>query len=84
MRLDSSRNTSALPAGAYAEPGIYVVVHREPAHIVPHEVMVAEATLLPKCRFCANVRFSLKSPTPELITDNQMFWTVTHELSSHA
>jgi hypothetical protein len=82
MRLmrDPSLNTSDLRVGFYAEPGIYVVTHHDPAHAVPHEVIIEEPMSLPQCRFCEDVRFSLKS-TPERITENYMFASVPHELS---
>jgi hypothetical protein len=77
---DPSLNTSDLRVGFYAEPGIYVVTHHNPAHAVPHEVIIEEPTLLPPCRFCDDVRFSLKS-TPERIAENYMFSSVPHKLS---
>ena len=77
---DQSLNTSDLRVGFYAEPGVYLVSHHNPAHAVPHEVFIEEPTLLPPCRFCDDVRFSLKSD-PERITENYMFSSVSHDLS---
>lgn len=84
MRFNDSSKTWNLPAGTYAQPGIYVVSHHEPAHIPPHEIAVAEPTLLPACRLCADVRFSMKSPMPESIAENHLFWPVSHQLSVRA
>ena len=77
--IESSWATCDLPAGHQAEPGIYVVSHHEPAHIVPHEVLVEEPILLPACRLCANVRYSLKSALPQRINEHQMLWSVSEE-----
>ena len=77
---DPSLNTSDLRVGFYADPGVYIGTHHDPAHTVPHEVIIEEPTLLPPCRFCDDVRFSLKSE-PERITENYMFSSVSHELS---
>jgi len=77
---DPSLNTSDLRVGFYADPGVYIGTHHDPAHTVPHEAIIEEPTLLPPCRFCDDVRFSLKSE-PERITENYMFSSVSHELS---
>ena len=77
---DPSLNTTDLRVGFYAEPGVYVVSHHDPAHAVPHEVVIEETMLLPQCRFCDDVRFTLKTD-PECITKSYMFASVSHEVS---
>jgi hypothetical protein len=41
--------------------GIYFVAHYNPAHALPHEVLISAGTPLPKCRICVGVRFSFES-----------------------
>lgn len=53
--------------------GIYVVSHHNPPHAPPHEVLIAVPMILPKCKICANVRFRLKIPLPERISENLFF-----------
>jgi hypothetical protein len=66
--------TTDLPAGTRSpHPGKYVVLHRDPAHAVPHEVRIAVPMLLPKCNACADVRFSLQRMLVEPIEDNEFF-----------
>lgn len=62
-----------LPAGALAPPGIYVVSHRDPAHAVPHEIIIDLPMILPCCRLCRNVRFSQKSSIPQHIEGHDLF-----------
>ena len=60
-----------LPAGTVVSTvGIYVVSHDNPPHTSPHEVPIAIPMILPKCKVCADVRFSLKTSFPERITEN--------------
>jgi hypothetical protein len=43
------------------------------AHAVPHEVLIVIPMILQKCNSCADVRFSLRSPSPEPIGDSEFF-----------
>src|SRR5262249_8597499 len=73
-RSDKGRAMHNLPADTVVSTaGIYVVSHDEPAHNPPHEVLVAIPMILPKCKICDNVRFSLKTELPERITENPFF-----------
>ena len=75
----STPQSSNLPAGRVVSfPGIYIVSHLNPAHAVPHDVLIKALTILPKCNSCAGVRFSLRSLPIEWIEDNQFFqeWPV--------
>jgi hypothetical protein len=53
--------------------GIYVVSHREPAHAQPHEVLIPAGAILPGCKACSDVRFSLKAYAPQPIEENEFF-----------
>ena len=65
--------TSDIPAGKKApETGVYVVLHRSPAHTQPHEVFVPRGMILPACYRCKNVRFSLRT-SMQLIRQNEFF-----------
>ena len=63
----------SLPAGTYAQAGIYVVMHREPAHMDPHEVSIWLPSILPSCNLCEDVRFSWKSALPPQLADFDCF-----------
>jgi hypothetical protein len=66
--------TANLPAGTDApHTGVYVVSHRNPAHALPHEVAIVIPFVLPKCRHCEDVRFSLKYPAAQPIGENEFF-----------
>ncbi len=70
--LDSE--TSNLAAGTEAPAnGIYVVTHLHPAHAQPHEVLIPARIILPRCSFCADVRFSLRSLATQPIGENEFF-----------
>jgi hypothetical protein len=70
--LDSK--TSNLPAGTEAPAtGIYVVSHLHPAHALPHDVLIPAHIMLPRCSFCADVRFSLRSLANQPIGENEFF-----------
>jgi hypothetical protein len=63
-----------LPAGAECPAtGIYVVTHRNPPHALPHEVLIAAPSVLPRCKTCADVRFSLMRLPVEAIHENEHF-----------
>jgi hypothetical protein len=63
-----------LPAGAQCPAtGIYVVTHRNPPHALPHEVLIAAPSVLPRCKTCADVRFSLMRLPVEAIHENEHF-----------
>jgi hypothetical protein len=65
--------TSNIPAGEKApETGIYVVVHRGPSHIQPHEVFIPRGMILPACYKCKNVRFNLRTAM-QLLRQNEFF-----------
>jgi hypothetical protein len=53
--------------------GIYVVSHRSPAHALPHDVLIAVRTILPKCRVCTDVRFSLRMLATQPIEESEFF-----------
>src|SRR5262249_16844446 len=59
-----SRGDSNLSAGELAPPGIYVVVHHDPPHLTPHEILIETPTILPRCKSCFDVRYSFKAPLP--------------------
>ena len=66
--------TANMPAGQEAPAtGIYVVSHFQPAHAIPHEVLIPGGTILPKCRVCAGVRFNLRALAPQPIEENEFF-----------
>ena len=66
--------TANLPSGVQApHTGVYVVSHRHPAHTTPHEVAIVIPFVLPKCRFCDDVRFSLKYPAAQPIEKSEFF-----------
>jgi hypothetical protein len=69
----SHGESSNLPPGIMALPGIYVVSHYDPAHTTPHEVLIRSNLRLPSCKFCKGVRFSLKSSPPERIEESFFF-----------
>ena len=63
-----------LPAGAECPvTGIYAVTHRNPPHALPHEVLIAAPSVLPRCKTCADVRFSLMRLPVEAIHENEHF-----------
>jgi hypothetical protein len=74
VTLDSD-GTCNLAAGTVAPmAGIYVVSHRDPPHAAPHEVLITvPMMILPKCKACTDVRFSLKSRPPIPIEDHAFF-----------
>jgi hypothetical protein len=66
--------TANMPAGQEAPAtGIYVVSHKSPAHALPHEVLIHSGMVLPKCRICADVKFSLRAFAPQPIGENEFF-----------
>jgi hypothetical protein len=66
--------TADMPAGREAPAiGIYVVSHHQPAHTMPHDVLIRGGMLLPKCRLCADVRFSLRAAMSQPIEENEFF-----------
>ncbi|HEV3110314.1 MAG TPA: hypothetical protein VGY99_07450 [Candidatus Binataceae bacterium] len=69
--------TKGIPPGAVAAPGIYVVVHREPAHTTPHEVTISAPIVLPECSDCAGVRFNRKCSSPIPVEDCECFQSPT-------
>ena len=64
---------SNLPAGSLASPGIYIVSHFDPAHATPHEIVIEAEIILPRCKFCSNVRFSWKCLPAQKIEENAFF-----------
>jgi hypothetical protein len=74
LELLTHQKTSDLPAGAECPvTGIYVVTHRNPTHAGPHEVLIATPAVLPRCKICASVRFSLMRLPVEAIHENEFF-----------
>jgi hypothetical protein len=72
--MPGTPETANLLAGTLAPAtGIYVVTHREPAHAVPHDVLIPAAMILPKCKRCIGVRFSLRSLATPPIEENEFF-----------
>jgi hypothetical protein len=65
---------SNLSAGAWAEPGIYVVSHT--VHAISHEVIISRPMVLPHCKVCGNVRFSWKCSLPQEIEASAFFFDV--------
>jgi hypothetical protein len=66
--------TANLPARIQApHTGVYVVSHRNPAHTVPHEVSIVVPMILPHCKVCGDLRYSLKALPAEPIRDNEFF-----------
>jgi hypothetical protein len=66
--------TANLPAGTHApHTGVYVVTHRNPHHALPHEVAVVVPMILPKCKLCDDVRFSLKGLLAQPIGESEFF-----------
>jgi len=65
--------TPVFEPGRLAPPGIYVVTHRKPAHVVPHELAIVRATALPKCNACEGVHFSRKSDLPPVLEQSEFF-----------
>jgi hypothetical protein len=62
-----------LQPGCVVPPGVYVVVHRNPAHTLPHEISITAHTTLPECNKCRGVRFSFKYALPEKIAECEFF-----------
>ena len=52
---------------------LYVVVHQNPAHTVPHEISIPAPTMLPECNECRGVRFSFKRVLPKEIGEGEFF-----------
>jgi hypothetical protein len=69
----TAATANLLSGTAAPATGIYVVQHRNPAHAQPHEVLIPKDTLLPKCNFCAEVRFSLKAYAPQPYQESEFF-----------
>ena len=66
--------TANLTPGTLAPAtGIYVVSHKSPAHALPHEVLIDEGVVLPNCKACTGVVFSLKSHAPQPLRENEFF-----------
>jgi hypothetical protein len=65
---------SNLSAGWLAAHGVYVVAHRDPADVVPHEIMIRTPTILPHRKLCSNVRFSWKCSVPQEIKATDFFF----------
>ena len=73
---ESANSASAganLQSGHIAPAGIYVVSHRNPCHVLPHEISIAARTALPECRKCGDVRFSFKCALPPKIEESEFF-----------
>jgi hypothetical protein len=69
-----ARPDSDLPPGTEAPiAGIYVVMHKNPAHALPHEILISAPTVLPECHECNSVRFSLKTPLPTPMEQHEFF-----------
>jgi hypothetical protein len=68
-----SHGWSNLPAGTPAMPGIYVVSHMNPPHLASHEFLIKDERILPHCRLCTDVRFSLKCSPPKEIDESDLF-----------
>ena len=72
--MPGTPKTANLTPGTIApHAGIYVVLHRNPPHAVPHEVAIVTPAILPKCKLCVDVRFSLKALAAEPIEENEFF-----------
>jgi hypothetical protein len=70
--LRRHESTFDLAAGSECPAtGIYVVSHHDPEHAPPHEVLIVAPFIFPKCKICADVRFSLMRLPVEVIHENQ-------------
>ena len=66
--------TANLSAATHApHTGVYVVSHRNPHHALPHEVAIVAPLILPKCKRCDDVRFSLKGLLAQPIGESEFF-----------
>jgi hypothetical protein len=75
MRIQNAPSdpTKSIRPGAVAPAGIYVVVHREPAHTTPHEVTISAPMILPECNDCMGVHFSRRCSSPVPVGDCDFF-----------
>jgi hypothetical protein len=77
-----SPQTANLPAGTMAPViGIYVVAHRNPAHALPHDVLISSGMILPHCSICFDVRFSLRGLDTPPIEECEFFRHAARHLS---
>jgi hypothetical protein len=74
---------SNLRAGSLASPGIYVVSHFDPAHAIPHEIVIGAEVTLPRCQLCSDVRFSWKCLPPQKIEEIAFFNSEPVDLVAH-
>ena len=73
-----------LRPGDFCSPGIYVVNHREPTHKLPHEVLITTEMILPRCKECAEVRFSFKCAPPRRIEECKFLVVESSVLAARA
>jgi len=72
LTANVSAGPNLLP-GCLVAPGVYVAVHRNSAHTLPHEILITTHTILPECNKCRGVRFSFKCVLPEKIEECDFF-----------